>query len=125
MAKYVKYIRDDIAYYINAELQLDIGPAEQFDRLIDRQLLQFSDYVCNLATNTLVKCRRSIDEAIEMGLDVTPVKQRAETVAQSVENLRDELIARSATGHLTVGEQTILFKLNSCLYKEYPHKEHR
>lgn len=125
MAKYMKYIRDDFAYYIDSELVPTVCPDGNFDIVPARKLLQFSAYVCDLAKNVLSKCRYPIDEALEMGLDVKWVKARSETIAQSVENLRDELIARSATGHLTVGEQTILFKLNSCLYKEYPHKEHR
>lgn len=125
MTKYVKYIRDDVAYYIDEELVPDVCPDGNFENVRSLKLLQFSAYACDIARNALVKCRYPIDEALETGLSVTPVKVSAEAVVRSVENLRNELIACSATGHLTVGEQTILFKLNSCLYKEYPHKEHK
>ena len=42
--------------------------------------------------------------------------QNPELVIQSLLNLRAELIAR--------GESEIVFKINSCLYSEYPHANH-
>lgn len=42
--------------------------------------------------------------------------QAPERVVQSLLNLRDELVAR--------GESEIAFKINSCLFSEYPHAAH-
>jgi hypothetical protein len=121
MTDYVKYTRGKIAYYIREQLvALDVVGAE-LDRVSDISVMQISDFAVDLTKNEFIKCRYPVD----LAYDVKPVKVSADKIAQSVETLRDELIAREAAGRLTLGEQAVLFKLNSCLYKEYPHKEHK
>lgn len=48
-----------------------------------------------------------------MSKQIQPVEQ----IVQSLINLREELVARGAT--------EIAFKINSCLYSEYPHANHK
>jgi hypothetical protein len=47
--------------------------------------------------------------------------QPADKVVQSLIALRDELFTQEP---ISVHEKILFFKINSCLYREYPHKNH-
>lgn len=51
-----------------------------------------------------------------------PLKSRDEIV-QSLENLKKELELRDNDSYIMARE--IWFKINSCLYSEYPHSAHK
>ena len=114
---YVKYAVEDMIYYIREELWSSIdNNGGEAARLL--RLMQFSDFAINSRTNELIKCRYMLDDLLDHSLSVRPIQQDADQIADSVTNLRDELVRRQ--NDPTVRE--ILFKLNSCLYKQYPHK---
>lgn len=116
---YVKYCRDGIAYYIREDVVPNIMRIERIESIGNMQLMQYSDFVVNTLTNELVKCRYVMEDLIDMAFEVRKITRDSEMVTNSVQNLRNELLKRAETD-TTVRE--IVFKLNSCLYKEYPHK---
>ena len=114
---YIKYSRDGIVYYIREDIVPNIMRLERIESASNLHLMQYSDYVVNSNENKIIKCRYMLEDLIDAAVTARPIRRPGDMVADSVENLRDELIKRS--DDTTVRE--ILFKLNSCLYKQYPH----
>ena len=114
---YVKYCRDGIVYYIREDIVPNIMRLERIESASNLHLMQYSDYVVDSNENKIVKWRYMLEDLIDAAVTARPIRRPGDMVADSVENLRDELIKRSDDA--TVRE--ILFKLNSCLYKQYPH----
>ncbi len=115
---YIKYSRDGIVYYIREDIVPNVTRLERIESVGNFHLMQYSDYVVNSNENKIVKCRYMLEDLIDAAVTARPIRRPGDMVADSVENLRDELTKRAETD-TTVHE--ILFKLNSCLYKQYPH----
>lgn len=114
---YIKYSRDGIVYYIREDIVPNIMRLERIESASNIHLMQYSDYVVNSNENKIIKCRYMLEDLIDAAVTARPIRRPGDMVADSVENLRDEMAKRSDDA--TVRE--ILFKLNSCLYKQYPH----
>ncbi len=104
-------------YYINPSVIPKLTKDGNLHECEAHQLLMFSDFVVN-DQNELVKCRYQLTDMLRKAFVVKRAKIDPQVVAQSLENLRDELLRR-ATTNPDVAE--VVMKINSCLYRGYPH----
>lgn len=118
-ANYIKYCRDGIAYYIREDIVPNIMRIERIEWQAQLHLLQYADFAVDTRENKIIKCRYMIEDLIEAAVNARPIQRSSDKVAESLGNLREELLKRAETD-TTVRE--IVFKINSCLFKEYPHK---
>jgi hypothetical protein len=117
--EYIRHNRDNLSYYIRPEVFEHVSEMLDLKTLSDFRITAISDFVVDTNTNTFVKSRYLLEDLLANAFNVVPVEQPSDTVVESVKNLRDELVNRAQ--HDTTARE-FLFKLNSCLYKQYPHR---
>lgn len=121
MPDYIEYTRGTVAYYIRPDLLPKISADGDLDLVRTTRVMQFADYAVDTSTNQFVKCRPPLTDVVRQAHAVTRYVRPTPEVVQSLTNLRDELVGRHSTGHLSQEAQVILMKINSCLYRGYPH----